>query len=584
MTLLSGKNPNLNPDRMDRINEICDFIERSRSSSEVKGRACYLSGLRHVILARRSGELQKLWSGSSNDEERSETRRQTLLHLQNAKVTLNRAWVQLGAGNDVWRRNCSRLLALVLGPDEELDGSGISAHKLLNYSTGRDSRDLGVVEEWSGDLSVFDKLNQPTWKVLCCALTPTGEMMLSGTFLGDGGTETRYSTICVFPESDASGDYVSTIYESMIEPLDSIVCRAEQQLNGGSIAPTTTDKEDTDKKAWWDFRKGIEGDLQSLLESVDGELLHCGYDSVLPLGERPDSTCGDLTSRFDAACSVNDSPAPLVTTRSRRSRGRQEKPQQKPSKQDEEVVLLILDENLSRFPFENLDALSNTTVCRVPSLGYVIDAMYKDNEIRSIDPLRCHFVLDPESNLSGTVDRLEPVLRSLSSSHGGDSWQGVVRAMPDEDFVRDGLQTEEGLWLYIGHGGGEKFFRRSQIEDLAKQGGVNASVLLMGCSSGRLESVNRKGSEAPGWLPIHFDPEGVSLAYLHAGAPCVIGNLWDVTDRDIDRFAVALLEKFLEGNKSLARCVAEARSSCKLRYAVGAAPVYYGMPVYLAKR
>jgi separase len=34
-----------------------------------------------------------------------------------------------------------------------------------------------------------------------------------------------------------------------------------------------------------------------------------------------------------------------------------------------------------------------------------------------------------------------------------------------------------------------------------------------------------------------FGAEGSAFAYLVAGCPAVVGNLWDVTDGDIDRFA-----------------------------------------------
>ena len=51
----------------------------------------------------------------------------------------------------------------------------------------------------------------------------------------------------------------------------------------------------------------------------------------------------------------------------------------------------------------------------------------------------------------------------------------------------------------------------------------------MGCSSGNQ------------YVMGDFEPYGTILAYIIAGCPCVVGNLWDVTDRDIDR----LTEEFL---------------------------------------
>ena len=51
------------------------------------------------------------------------------------------------------------------------------------------------------------------------------------------------------------------------------------------------------------------------------------------------------------------------------------------------------------------------------------------------------------------------------------------------------------------------------------------------------------------------------------------------------RYCIALLDKFLLGSEghSLARCVGDARSSCKMRHIVGLAPVCYGVPIHLAK-
>lgn len=82
-----------------------------------------------------------------------------------------------------------------------------------------------------------------------------------------------------------------------------------------------------------------------------------------------------------------------------------------------------------------------------------------------------------------------------------------------------------------------------------------------------------------------------------------IGNLWDVTDRDIDRFAMTLLETWLSGGKGegsmqeaeaqqetrgiargakrllcVSRSVSNSRGVCRLPHLIGAAPVCYGVP------
>jgi separase len=123
----------------------------------------------------------------------------------------------------------------------------------------------------------------------------------------------------------------------------------------------------------------------------------------------------------------------------------------------------------------------------------------------------------------------------------------------------------------------------------------------MGCSSGRLV---RRG--------LAGDPDGVAVALLCAGSPAVVGALWDVTDKDIDRFTTALVGGWLlpagalvgvlpadstsagSGSGSgggpldpahvlpqpwLPLAVGQARAVCRLPFLVGAAPVVYGLPL-----
>lgn len=94
-----------------------------------------------------------------------------------------------------------------------------------------------------------------------------------------------------------------------------------------------------------------------------------------------------------------------------------------------------------------------------------------------------------------------------------------------------------------------------------------------------------------------------------AGCPAVVGNLWDVTDRDLDRFCVAHLSSWLQQDirpdavdieqkppnpkvrrschardlhehptQQMAASVAHGRAACHLSALVGAAPVCYGLP------
>lgn len=66
-------------------------------------------------------------------------------------------------------------------------------------------------------------------------------------------------------------------------------------------------------------------------------------------------------------------------------------------------------------------------------------------------------------------------------------------------------------------------------------------------------------------------------------SPLVLGNLWDVTDRDIDRYMEALLKSWLKAGSgaSLLQYAIQSRQAPRLKYIIGAAPVAYGLPVTL---
>lgn len=154
-----------------------------------------------------------------------------------------------------------------------------------------------------------------------------------------------------------------------------------------------------------------------------------------------------------------------------------------------------------------------------------------------------------------------------------------------------------------------------------------AATLLMGCSSGSLK------------LNGCYIPHGPPLSYLLAGSPVIVANLWEVTDKDINRFAKAMLDSWLKerwspsegcvqckvaeefeamsirgckGNakkkvskkKSPEACessnppiriscdhkpkigsfMSQAREACSLPFLTGASPVCYGVPTGIRKK
>lgn len=79
--------------------------------------------------------------------------------------------------------------------------------------------------------------------------------------------------------------------------------------------------------------------------------------------------------------------------------------------------------------------------------------------------------------------------------------------------------------------------------------------------------------------------------YIIGGAGYVIANLWDVTDKDIDKLSIHCMEKLFTVSHEVtdedrvsvpyispAEALTASRDVCKLKNAVGSAPVVYGLP------
>ena len=66
-------------------------------------------------------------------------------------------------------------------------------------------------------------------------------------------------------------------------------------------------------------------------------------------------------------------------------------------------------------------------------------------------------------------------------------------------------------------------------------------------------------------------------------SPAVVGNLWDVTDGEIDRLCAAFLKSVLseDPNLMLPQHLIGARGACRCARLTGASPVVYGAPVYM---
>lgn len=229
-------------------------------------------------------------------------------------------------------------------------------------------------------------------------------------------------------------------------------------------------------------------------------------------------------------------------------------------------TVLVLDKALHLFPWESLPCLQGFPVCRVPSLECLRERVLQFRSGLSgalVDCTSGSFVLNPTGDLRTTQTTFEQDLSRLKL------WTGIVQREPTEDEFRDSLESNE-LFLYFGHGSGAQYIRGRTIKRLRQC----AVTFLLGCSSGTLTEAGE------------YEPYGTPMNYLHAGSPALMATLWDVTDKDIDRFAISAFDQWgLLGEKknvSLDMAIARSRKACVLKYLNGAAPVVYGVPVFLS--
>ena len=269
--------------------------------------------------------------------------------------------------------------------------------------------------------------------------------------------------------------------------------------------------------------------------------------------------------------------------------------------ESEKHTILILDKRLHCFPWESLPCIRDHAVSRLPSLGCLRDRILQQRRNPAstdgqIYASRNHgaSILNPGGDLTATQAKFEGLLQELSG------WECIIQRGPTEAEMKTCLESND-IFLYFGHGSGGQYIRSRTIKKLDKC----AVALLMGCSSGTLTEAGE------------FEPSGMPMSYMHAGCPAMLATLWDVTDKDIDRFSHTVLEKWglfeshqppvssspvkkgpkqkgkgrakntdkvdEEGKKpiSLDQAVTQSRDSCILKYLNGAAPVVYGVPVYL---
>lgn len=342
-----------------------------------------------------------------------------------------------------------------------------------------------------------------------------------------------------------------------------------------------------EKSQWWDGRKALDARVEKMLEEME-EALGVWRTLLLPLTSDPELDIqakslqkalkstkitqdilkvilsgSPLLSLPDLLCllegmNVNDKDLLKLLQRGVAELRMREEPQGH--------TVLILDKYLQRLPWENIACLKSQSVTRMPSLHAVLGHSHL-REVDSscvlscgVNPKQVYYVLNPDGNLPDTENRFKEWFT------GERTWQGVCGRAPDPEKLQEAVTTKD-LYIYIGHGAGARFLDAQRVLKVP----VRAAALLFGCSSAALSVLGQQ------------EGTGIILSYLTAGCPLVLGNLWDVTDRDLDRFTSALIQSWLSAGSgsSLLQHLAKSRSATHLKHIIGAAPIAYGLPVYL---
>ncbi|PNI32955.1 ESPL1 isoform 5 [Pan troglodytes] len=349
----------------------------------------------------------------------------------------------------------------------------------------------------------------------------------------------------------------------------------------------------TDKREWWTGRLALDHRMEVLIASLEKSVLGCWKGLLLPSSEEPgpaqeasrlqellqdcgwkypDRTLLKIMLSGAGALTPQDIQAlayglcPTQPERAQELLNEAVGRLQGLTVPSNSHLVLVLDKDLQKLPWESMPSLQALPVTRLPSfrflLSYSIIKEYGASPVLSqgVDPRSTFYVLNPHNNLSSTEEQF----RANFSSEAG--WRGVVGEVPRPEQVQEAL-TKYDLYIYAGHGAGARFLDGQAVLRLS----CRAVALLFGCSSAA--------------LAVHGNLEGagIVLKYIMAGCPLFLGNLWDVTDRDIDRYTEALLQGWLGAGPGapLLYYVNQARQAPRLKYLIGAAPIAYGLPVSL---
>eukprot|EP01025_Chloroclados_australasicus_P025192 TRINITY_DN2517_c0_g1_i2.p1 TRINITY_DN2517_c0_g1~~TRINITY_DN2517_c0_g1_i2.p1 ORF type:complete len:1182 (+),score=78.51 TRINITY_DN2517_c0_g1_i2:332-3547(+) len=226
---------------------------------------------------------------------------------------------------------------------------------------------------------------------------------------------------------------------------------------------------------------------------------------------------------------------------------------------EQPILCLVLDQCMYQFPWERM--LLMYGIGRVYRNINIDTMIYqrKDSAVNVVDSRSAYYLVNPEGDLKATQKLFTNNFKQISS------WNGHIGTpSPSAEELLQKFR-EHNLFLYLGHGTGRRYLSMKRVSQISR----GPSCLLMGCGSVNLV---QQGD---------YDPSGALIAYVSAGCPVIIGNLWGVSDNDINRYSIALLQSWSKKEQhpqDLVETVDQSRSCCQLQYLTGGAPVVIGIP------
>ncbi|KAM3177902.1 hypothetical protein ACTXT7_003632 [Hymenolepis weldensis] len=248
-------------------------------------------------------------------------------------------------------------------------------------------------------------------------------------------------------------------------------------------------------------------------------------------------------------------------------------------------TVLILDRQLTLLPWEWIiwgqwddcnPKCCVPTVCRNFSLTLLVGHQsLKKSNVAKFNSDSAFYVVNPEANLPST----EETFQSYFTQHF-PKWSGIYGRMPQPKEVVEGF-VQKDLFVYLGHGNGSKCLMPTFDE------GVNSKAVafIIGCSSGRPRIEGRHEAYAS------------VFNHLISGAPTAVTLMWDVTDKDIDRFTQSFLDNWIRSKESeedengdkendeedssrltMTWKIFKSTKVCKLQSLVGKSVIVYGLP------